>query len=65
MIVYLHPNGADYVANFSEQGWKRWPAMQDGWKVRQGCSATLVGQCVELEPKLADLALRLSGVTDG
>lgn len=63
-VVWAHPNGADYVANFSEQGWKKWPAVQEGWKSRQGCPAGLVEQCEELSPKLGELALRLSGVAD-
>lgn len=63
IIVYAHPDGYDYVANFSEQGWLRWPAVADGWLARMGCSAELAGDCEEMEPKLAALALRLSGVT--
>lgn len=62
VIVYAHPNGTDYVALIGEQ-WRRWPAMQNGWLVRQGCPATLADQCEELPPKLGDLALRLSGVS--
>lgn len=64
VIVWLHPNGSDYVALIGEQ-WRRWPAAARGWKERQGCPASLVDQCEELEPRLGDLALRLSGVTDG
>lgn len=61
IIVYLHPNGSDYVAQIGEQ-WRKWPAVEDGWLSKQGCPATLVDSCHELEPKLGDLALRLSGV---
>jgi hypothetical protein len=63
VITFLHPNGHDYVANFEELDWQRWPAVAHGWLSRQGCPATLVDQCYELEPRLGDLALRLSGVT--
>jgi hypothetical protein len=62
VIVYLHPDGYHYVALIGEQ-WRKWPAVAHGWLSRQGCPATLVDSCHELEPKLADLALRLSGVT--
>jgi hypothetical protein len=62
IIVYLHPDGFHYVALIGEQ-WQRWPAVAHGWLSKQGCPATLVDQCYELEPKLGDLALQLSGVT--
>lgn len=61
IIVYVHPNGSDYVALIGEQ-WRRWPAVEGGWQSKVGCPATLVDQCEELSPKLGDLALRLSGV---
>jgi hypothetical protein len=64
-VVYLHPNGRDYVANFTELGWLRWPAERDGWTERHGCSAELAASCAELEPRLAALALRLSGAWPG
>jgi hypothetical protein len=63
VVVFLHPNGSDYVANFEELGWQRWPAVAHGWLSKQGCPATLADSCEELEPRLGDLALRLSGVT--
>lgn len=62
IIVYAHPNGSDYVANFTELGWQQWPAVEDGWLSKKGCSATAVDKCEELSTKLGDLALRLSGV---
>jgi hypothetical protein len=62
VIVYAHPNGADYVALIGDQ-WYRWPADHDGWRARVGCPASTADLCWELPPKLADLALRLSGVT--
>jgi hypothetical protein len=62
IIVYAHPDGHDYVALIGER-WQRWPAVADGWLARTGCSAALADDCEELEPKLAALALRLSGVT--
>jgi hypothetical protein len=63
VIVYAAPGGINYVANFENLGWQRWPAVAHGWLSRQGCPAALVDSCHELEPKLGDLALRLSGVT--
>jgi hypothetical protein len=62
VIVYLHPDGVHYVANFTEGGWFQWPACEDGWLSKRPCSATTVDRCEELEPKLGSLALRLSGV---
>lgn len=61
VIVYAHPDGKTYVAIIGDE-WKRWPVVSDGWKSRQGCPASLVDQCEELEPKNARLALQLSGV---
>jgi hypothetical protein len=61
-LVYAAPDRRSYVANFEPQGWVIWPAEQDGWRERRGCPATLVDACEELEPRLAQLALRLSGV---
>jgi hypothetical protein len=61
VIVYLHPNGYHYVALIGEQ-WRKWPAVEDGWLSKQGCPATLVDQCEELDTKHGSLALRLSGV---
>lgn len=62
LIVWLHPNGKDYVANFEGPGWQQWPAVQDGWLSRRGCSATTVDTCDELDTRHGNLALRLSGV---
>lgn len=63
VIVYAHPDGKTYVGNFGEGGWLIWPAVKDGWKSRQGCPASVADSCEELDPKLAQLSLRLSGVT--
>ena len=62
VLVYADPDGVHYVANFTEQGWVRWPAEQGGWQRRAACRATVADACEELEPRLASLALRLSGV---
>jgi hypothetical protein len=62
VIVYLVPGGKDYVARFENDGWLRWPAEAHGWHRRAACPEQLAEACWELEPKLADLALRLSGV---
>ncbi|HYW24195.1 MAG TPA: hypothetical protein VE953_08515 [Terriglobales bacterium] len=61
-VVYLHPNGRDYVALLGEDDWQQWPAEQGGWQRRAACPATVADACEELEPRLASLALRLSGV---
>jgi hypothetical protein len=61
IVVYAHPDGTTYVANF-EDGWRQWPAEQDGWRRRRACSATTADACEELEPRLGALALALSGV---
>lgn len=61
VIVYAHPDGATYVALVGEDGWYRWPACQNGWAVRQTGSPTLADACEALEPRLARLALLLSG----
>ena len=62
IVVFAHPNGIDYVANFTEQGWLRWPAVAKGWLSRQGCPPSLAEQCEELSPRLGRIALLLSGV---
>ena len=61
-MVYAHPNGVDYVANFEQHGWLQWPAIEDGWILRRRCSATIADTSYELPLRLADLAVRLSGV---
>lgn len=66
VMVYLHPNGQDYVGYVNEDWWQ-WPAVQDGWRSRKGFPRGLpygnTDWLDELEPRLAHLALRLSGVT--
>lgn len=62
VVVYLHPDGVHYLANFTEQGWRMWPAARDGWLFATACPATLADSCEELDSKHAALALRLSGV---
>jgi hypothetical protein len=64
IVVYAHPDGRDYVANFPEDGWFKWPAEHQGWTRRQSCQESLADECEELEPRLAHLALRLSGVVE-
>lgn len=63
-VVYAHPDGTTYLARFEDDDstWYRWPAERDGWQQRARCSEGLADGCVELEPRLAWLALRLSGV---
>jgi hypothetical protein len=60
-VVYAHQDGVTYVAGF-EDDWWRWPAVQHGWRSRVRCSEATADSAEELPPRLADLALRLSGV---
>lgn len=50
------------VAMDEDRKWWVLAAVQDGWLSNHGCPTTLVDSCEKMEPKLADLALRLSGV---
>lgn len=61
VIVFADPDGVHYVAQIGER-WYRWPAVFDGWGKRAGMSTKIHESCYELEPKLGELALRLSGV---
>jgi hypothetical protein len=63
-IVYTHPDGETYVAIIGEQWW-RWPAEEHGWQRRLACTEAMAAACWELSPRLARLALRLSGATRG
>ena len=60
--VYADRDGAHYVAFFEHGGWLRWPAVEGGWAERRPCAANAADGCDELPARLADLALRLSGV---
>ena len=62
VIVYAHPDGTTYVAIIGDD-WYRWPAVANGWAQRVRCPASLAEECEELPPRLAHLALMLSGVT--
>lgn len=64
VIVYAHPDGRSYVAIIGED-WYRWPAVGLGWQQRARCPASLAEECSELPPRLAHLALMMSGVTTG
>ena len=68
-VVYVHPDGATYLARFEDDDgehdiscWWRWPAERKGWQQRVRCPEAMADTCDELEPRLARLALRLSGV---
>ena len=64
-IVLAHPNGRDYVMVDDDGGeWWVWPAEQDGWRHRQRWHGEHGDDLDELPPKLARLALRLSGAAD-
>ena len=60
--MFADPDGVHYVALIGER-WYRWPAVLDGWGKRKDTPANTHEYCYELEPKLGDLALRLSGVS--
>lgn len=60
-VVYAHPDGLTYVARF-EDSWYRWPAIGQGWATRRHGTEAMAAGCDELPPRLAALALRLSGV---
>jgi hypothetical protein len=59
VVVYAHPNGADYVAEV-DGDWLRWPAERNGWEHRQP-SGPAEAEWDELPEPLSTLALRLSG----
>lgn len=60
-VVYVHQDGATYVARF-EDSWYRWPAVEQGWAARTHGTEAMADQAEELPPSLGRLALRLSGV---
>jgi len=64
--VYADRDGAHYLAYFEDHhgsgGWWRWQAIAGGWAERRPCAASAADGCDELPARLADLALRLSGV---
>jgi hypothetical protein len=60
-VIYAHPDGETYVGCVDGQ-WLRWPAERQGWQRRERCSEATADACWELEPRLAALALLLSGV---
>jgi hypothetical protein len=62
-VLVYDVDGKHYVANFGEDGWVTWPAKQDGWRERRKCSDP-GNEAVELPPKNAWLALKLSGVDE-
>jgi hypothetical protein len=66
-LVYATPDGQAYVARFTAEEdeadqWTIWPAERNGWVSRRRCPVADVGDCDELPPRLAALALQLSGV---
>lgn len=65
-LVYALPGGADYLAPFDdgELVWLRWPAHEHGWAERKTGKEADAEQAEELPPRLARLALRLSGVPE-
>ena len=60
VVVFAHPNGADYVALVDGVGWVRWPAERNGWARRERC-APAESDWDELPERLSQLALRLTG----
>lgn len=63
VIVYGVAHKHEYIARFDEEGWMRWPAVMNGWRQRKRASEDDVDTSRELEPRLARIALKLSGVT--
>jgi hypothetical protein len=66
-LVYASPDGEMYVARFDDEEdaadqWTMWPAERNGWVSRRRCPGAHVDDCHELPPRLAALALQLSGV---
>lgn len=66
-LVYATPDGEQYVARFDDEedtaeSWTMWPAERNGWASRRRCPQARLDDCDELPPRLAELALRLSGV---
>lgn len=62
VVVYLH-RSTDYLARFGDGAWWVWPAQEGGWLLRRPASEDDADPDRELEPRLARLALLLSGVT--
>lgn len=60
ILVYADPDGVSYVGLVDER-WFKWPAEAHGWARRRACAPSVAEDCWELEPRLAALALRLSG----
>lgn len=60
-VLVYDVDGSHYVANFGEGGWIRWPAEAGGWSKRSK-STDPGNHAIELPPRNAQLALRLSGV---
>ena len=58
VIVYGVPGEHEYIALFDDQWW-HWPAERNGWARRRPVAGA--DGCDELPPRLARLALRLSG----
>ena len=65
IVVFNHETGKTYVACIDDTWWE-WPAEADGWAERKQIPApseqAQAWSLDELPPRLADLALRLSGV---
>lgn len=59
-IVYALPGGSDYCGLVDGE-WYRWPAVADGWFQRRRCREAQAEGGEELEPRLARLAVMLSG----
>jgi hypothetical protein len=64
VVVYACRDGTHYLANV-DGAYVRWPARADGWRARHSASEDDADPERELPPRLADLALRLSGADRG
>ena len=64
-LVYAADDGTSYLAHFEPLGWVSWPAERGGWAQRRTASEDDADPDRQLPLRLAYLALRLSGVSDG
>lgn len=63
-VIVYDVKGAGYAARFEDGSWWAWPAEKGGWQRRRPTKEIHVDTSRELSQGLAEIALRLSGVTD-
>lgn len=64
-VVVYRLGSTAYLARFDDGAWVAWPAEADGWRQRKRGREQDAQPDLVLEPTLAALALRLSGVVEG